>query len=233
MEKKRAVELLIQEVDKIPYLKILPSSNNEFRLWLKNVENIINKGLEAEDKNKYREASQFLRYIRGVHEGDLIKQDYIDEIVRYEIALKSIIQKYEILGTIGEGDKGGEVENKMNKKVIMTFLNEKMQEISKLETLSPNNIEFPTWCKEIEIFLYKAFGEDSIEYGTFKEAGIIRGIVEDRYTEYRKRMKSRRAALASIVKAHEKLGDEESFELEDRIALPIQLFDSMQLHPKV
>ena len=97
MEKKRAVDLLIQEVDKIPYLKTLPSSNAEFRLWLKNVENIINKGLESEDKNKYQEASQFLRYLRGAHEEDLIQQDYIDEIVRYEIALKSIIQRYEIL----------------------------------------------------------------------------------------------------------------------------------------
>jgi len=107
MEKKRAVELLTQEVDKIPYLKTLPSSNDEFRLWLKNVENIINKGLEPEDKNKYQEASQFLRYLRGVHEEDLIQQDYIDEIVRYEIALKSIIQKYEILGIKGKGGQRG------------------------------------------------------------------------------------------------------------------------------
>ena len=100
--KKRAVELLIQEVDKIPYLKTLPSSNDEFRLWLKNVENIISVGLEPEDKNKYQEASQFLKYLRGAHEEDLVQQDYIDEIVRYEIALKSIIQKYEILGTESE-----------------------------------------------------------------------------------------------------------------------------------
>ena len=102
MDKKRAVELLIQEVDKIPYLKTLPPNNDDFRLWLKNVENIINTGLEPDDKNKYFEASQFLRYIRREDEEDLIKQDYVDEIIRYEIALKLIIQKYEILGIVGE-----------------------------------------------------------------------------------------------------------------------------------
>lgn len=121
MEKKRAVELLIQEVDKIPYLKTLPSSNDEFRLWLKNVENIINKGLEPEDKNKYQEASQFLTYLRGVHEEDLIQQDYIDEIVRYEIALKSILQKYEILGIEGDENRGGEVEKQGGEEIMNLY----------------------------------------------------------------------------------------------------------------
>ncbi|GAH44316.1 unnamed protein product, partial [marine sediment metagenome] len=51
--------------------------------------------------------------------------------------------------------------------------------------------------------------------------------------EYRKRIKSRKTALASIIKAHEKLGDEEPLELKDRIELPIQLFGAMQFHPKV
>lgn len=128
MEMKRAIELLIQEVEKIPYLKTLPSSNDEFRLWLKNVENIINTGLESEDKQKFWKASQFLRYLRMPDEDDLKQQDYIEEIIRYEIALKSIIQKYEILGIAGEGDNEGEVE-KMDEKSIIKELEIFMEEI--------------------------------------------------------------------------------------------------------
>ncbi len=233
MDKKRAVELLIQEVEKIPYLKTLPSNNDEFRLWLKNVENIINKGLEPEDKNKYQEASQFLKYLRGIHEEDLIQQDYIDEIIRYEIAFKAIVQKYEILGITGERDKGGEFENKMNKKEFMTFLNEKMQKVYELETLPPDNVEFPKWYKTIEGYLYKVFSKDSWEYMTFKEAGLIRGIVEDSRTQYLKDLKSRETALASIIETHEKLGDEESPEQEISVRFPLNLFDAMHFHPKV
>jgi len=110
MDKKRAVELLIQVVDEIPYLKTLRYKNDEFQLWLKKVENIIRVGFEPEDQKKYWEASQFLKYLRGAHEENLMQQDYLNEVIRYEIALKSIIQKYEILGIEGEGDKGGEVE---------------------------------------------------------------------------------------------------------------------------
>lgn len=129
MERKRAVELLIQEVDKIPHLKTLPHNNDEFRLWLKNVGNIVNEALDPDDRSKYHDASQFLSFIRSPHEEDLKQKDYINEIVRYEIVLKSIIQKYEILGTMGERDKGGEVENKVNKKEVMTFLKDKMGNI--------------------------------------------------------------------------------------------------------
>ncbi len=115
----------------------------------------------------------------------------------------------------------------------MTYFNEKLQELDELDTLPPDNILFPTWCKEIEIFLYNSFGKDSVEYKTFKEAGIIRGIVENGDTEYRKARKSRETALFAIALAYEKLGGEKPLGLKDRIELPIQLFDAMQFHPKV
>lgn len=121
----------------------------------------------------------------------------------------------------------------MNKKAVVTFINEKLQELDELDKLPPNNIHFPTWCKEIEIFLYNSFGKDSVEYKTFKEAGIIRGIVEDANTEYRKARESREAALFAIGLAHEKLGDEKHLGLKDGVELPLQLFDEMQFHPRV
>lgn len=121
----------------------------------------------------------------------------------------------------------------MSRKELTAFINEKLQELDELETLPPDNFQFPTWCKEIEIFLYNSFGKDSIEYETFKEAGMIRGIVEDENTEYRKARRSREAALFAIGLAHEKLGGEQPGGLKERIELPVQLFDTLQFHPKI
>ncbi len=156
MEKKTAVELLIQEVDKIPYLKTLPYDNDEFRLWLKNVENIINKGLEAEDKNKYREASQFLTYIR--YEEDLKQQDYINEIVRYEIALKSIVQRYEILGISQKPTE------KTDRQRAIELLEQKSNEAVYVASLPYNNNEYLPWRRNIEDILEATFGVTSTEY---------------------------------------------------------------------
>lgn len=124
----------------------------------------------------------------------------------------------------------------MEKKRAIVFLNEAMQEVYVLETLPHNNNEYPTWYQTIEGVLFKVFGKDSIEYKTFKEAGKIWGLVEDAKTEYLKALRSREAALASIIKTHEILGDEEhavKTEPKDTAGLPVYLFDRMQFHPRV
>lgn len=239
MEKKRAIELLIQEVDKIPYLKTLPSSNDEFRLWLKNVENIINTGLEPEDKNKCQEASQFLRYLRGVHEEDLIQQDYIDEIIRYEIALKSIIQKYEILWMEGEKDKRGEVE--MDKKEAIEFLEKSLEETSHLRRLRYDDEDFELWISKIKNVIKAGLDQD--DYETFDSAYSIsipmKGIqTEKRWLEfYQANITRRETAIKKIIQKHEILGIEKKSaakrEQKDTVKLPIQLFDALQFHPKV
>ncbi len=102
MEDKRAVELLVQEVDKIPYLKTLPYDNDEFQLWLKTVENILNAGFEHEDKQKYLSVSNAIPYIRWEEKDK--QQDYVDKIIGYEIALRTIIKKYETLGLVTDSD---------------------------------------------------------------------------------------------------------------------------------
>lgn len=84
-----------------------------------------------------------------------------------------------------------------------------MQEVHRLHILPPDNKEFPKWYKTIELFLFKVFGKDSIEYQTFKEAGILRGIVEDEHTQYNKALISRETALASIIDTLETRGEEE------------------------
>lgn len=233
MDKKEAIVLLIASLGEIPSLKKLNYDNQKFKLWLNGVETIIKHGLDEDDYDTFGSV-QPLDFLDDIGIENIEQSlDYPKKLKDYETALKSIIQKHQILGIEGKRDKGGEVENKMNKKEVMTFLSEKIDELYKLDKLPPDNIEFPTWCKEIEIFLYKSFGKDSVEYETFKEAGIILGIVEDKYTEYRKAIKSRETALFAIAKAHEKLEGEKPLGLKDRIELPIQLFDAMQFHPKV
>ena len=199
MEKSKALEFLKQALTDIPNLRNLHYKNPKFNLWCARVETIIKEGLNTDDYNTLLSVKD--KYLLD----DIVplnleaELDYPQKIEDYVTAVLSIIQKYEMLGVKGEAekDKGGKVE--MDKKKILAFLNEKMQEVYELETLPPNNAKFPRWCSTIEGFLYKVFGKDSWEYETFKEAGILRGFVDDEHTQYRKSVKSRDIALASII----------------------------------
>lgn len=199
MEKSKALEFLKQALTDIPNLRNLHYKNPQFKLWCARVETIIKEGLNTDDYNTLLSVKD--KYLLDdIVPLDLEAElDYPQKIEDYVTAVLSIIQKYEMLGAKGETekDKGGKVE--MDKTKILAFLNEKMQEVYELETLPPNNANFPRWCNTIEGFLYKVFGKDSWEYETFKEAGILRGFVDDEHTQYRKSVKSRDIALASII----------------------------------
>jgi len=114
MEKDRAIELLIQAVDEIPHLKTLHYQNDEIELWLDKVENILRAGLKPEDYGKYWPVSQALEILKGVYEDNIYQEQYLKKITNYEVALKSILLKYEILGMEEREIRGGEVE-KMDK----------------------------------------------------------------------------------------------------------------------
>ena len=102
MDKKRAVELLIQAVDEIPHLKTLHYQNDEIKLWLDKVGNILRAGLKPEDYSKYWPVSQELEILKGVYEDNIYQEEYLRKITNCEIALKSILLKYEILGEISK-----------------------------------------------------------------------------------------------------------------------------------
>lgn len=121
----------------------------------------------------------------------------------------------------------------MDKKGLMDFLNERMQEVHNLHISPPDNKDFPIWCKTIEGVLLKYSGEDSFEYKTFTEAGKVRGLIEDEYTEYGKAVIRRETALASIIKTLETIGDEEPLNIKNTVESPIDLFDAMKFHQKV
>ncbi len=121
----------------------------------------------------------------------------------------------------------------MDKSEVLKFLNQKMQEFSSFERLAINNNKFPRWCTTIELFLFKVFGEDSIEYQTFKESGIKRGAIEEKFKEYYKDLDRREAALASIIETIELTRYEDVAEKKDALNSPNDLFDEMQFHPRV
>ena len=97
MEKIRAVDLLKQALAELPRLKGLHYDNQEFKLWRARVETIIKEGLAGDyDNFDFVQTKYFLDDI-GI---ESLEQslDYPKKLKDYETALKSIIQKYEILG---------------------------------------------------------------------------------------------------------------------------------------
>ncbi len=97
MDKKRGIELLIQAVDEIPHLKTLHYRDGEIKLWLDKVENILREGLKPEDYNKYWPVSPRIEILKGIYEDNIYQEEYLRKITDYELALKSILLKYEIL----------------------------------------------------------------------------------------------------------------------------------------
>ena len=96
MNKSEAIKLLEQALTEIPRLKKLHHDNQEFKLWQDKVLDIIKAGLDANDE------SRFLRgtiHVVGHWTSDEDYQEhYLEKLENRETALKSIIQKYEIIG---------------------------------------------------------------------------------------------------------------------------------------
>ena len=96
MEKSEAIELLKQALDDIPNLRELQYDNREFELWRDRVRNILKATLMEDDVQRF--ASRRPIKIRGVFSNDVYQGEYLERVADYETALKSIIEKYEMLG---------------------------------------------------------------------------------------------------------------------------------------
>jgi predicted nucleotide-binding protein len=96
MDKDKAIELLKQALTEIPHLRELHYDNREFELWLNRVRDVIRAALDSNDNNRF--SSWRSTHIRGMFSEGVYRQDYTKQLEDYETALKSIIQKYEILG---------------------------------------------------------------------------------------------------------------------------------------
>ena len=99
LDEGRAIELLKEALSEIPHLKELRYDNQEFILWFDKVRDIIQAGLDKDDRQRFPSS----RKVTITTSGDLPSDD---DFQRYhlimlelcETALQSIIQKYELLG---------------------------------------------------------------------------------------------------------------------------------------
>ena len=98
MNKREAIELLKQELNKIPSLREQHYDNQDFKLWLHKLETIIKAALDSDDLGTFSSAPPSSFPMRGISPESSFTKHYQDEITSYETALKSIIQKYETLG---------------------------------------------------------------------------------------------------------------------------------------
>jgi uncharacterized protein (TIGR02391 family) len=96
MDRDKALELLKQALTEIPHLRELHYDNQECKLWHDKVRNIIKAALNSEDVKRF--ASYRPIHLRGMFSENVYQEDYLKKLEDYETALKSIIQKYELLG---------------------------------------------------------------------------------------------------------------------------------------
>jgi len=97
MERGKAIELLKQALAEVPHLKELHHGNQECKLWHDKVLDIIKAGLDADDVSRFL-ASMVIHVVGHWTSDDVYQENYLENLENHEIALKSIIQKYEITG---------------------------------------------------------------------------------------------------------------------------------------
>lgn len=100
MERGKAIQILKKELEKIPDLRRLPPDNEEFKLWHDRIADVIGAALDSSDKARFFTAVP-LRIDWSWASGKKPAQDraqYDEDLTKYETALKSIIQRYEIIG---------------------------------------------------------------------------------------------------------------------------------------
>lgn len=97
IDERRAIELLKQALNEIAHLKELHHSNQEVELWHDKVNNIIKAGLDVYDKVHFSVSGAPSVDVRSLSDSARQKH-YLEDLEGHETALKSIIQKYEIIG---------------------------------------------------------------------------------------------------------------------------------------
>jgi len=100
LDRAKALELLKECLNEIQDLKGLHHANQEYKLWEDKVLDIIKAGLDADDVNKFLRGQKM--YVDfswiAVTSEKAEQKHYLERLTNYETNLKSIIQKYEMLG---------------------------------------------------------------------------------------------------------------------------------------
>ncbi|MFC1860211.1 TIR domain-containing protein [Chloroflexota bacterium] len=100
MDKSKAIELLKQCLDKVPQLRELHHDNQNYPLWFSKVRVILEDTFVGNSREyKVFSSSGSRAHIKlDLIPDSFYQNDYLTNLTSHETALKSIIQKYEILG---------------------------------------------------------------------------------------------------------------------------------------
>jgi hypothetical protein len=93
MDKKQSIEYLKERLGEIPTLASLPYNNDEYPLWRNQIEDVLKAVFGRDSDEHERVASAYLRVSSYDQQGD-----YLQKLKLCEIAILSIIKKYETLG---------------------------------------------------------------------------------------------------------------------------------------
>ena len=105
MGKKQAIKFLKIKLNEIPHLLKLPYDNVEYPIWRDEIEDVLEEvfGRESKEYRKFYEAHRPFKY-------DPPRNDYYKLLIKRKTIIKSIINKYEILGI--EQEPAGKTETK-------------------------------------------------------------------------------------------------------------------------
>jgi uncharacterized protein (TIGR02391 family) len=124
IDEGRAIQLIEQALSELPHLKELHHDNEEVKLWHDRVYDIINAGLDVYDKVNFWCSGAPSVDVRSLSDSARQKH-YLEDLESHETALKSIIQKYEILEF--EAQPTAAAEPPSRKAEVLNYLFDKMQ----------------------------------------------------------------------------------------------------------
>lgn len=102
MKGSEAIEILKQELLRIPHLRQLAPDNQEFKLWREKITNVIDAALAPDDRIRFSRAVPMRldwswAAVNGLGQAKA-QAEYVEDLDSCETALKSIIEKYEVVG---------------------------------------------------------------------------------------------------------------------------------------
>lgn len=98
----KAIEFIKKAIDEeIPHLKNLHRENDDFPLWKAKMYDVL-KAAFGEDSHEYKDFDHAVISYAYVGTEESFRKEYVEHLTKYEIALKKIIQRYELIGIPGK-----------------------------------------------------------------------------------------------------------------------------------
>ncbi|MFC1991615.1 hypothetical protein ACFLVC_02685 [Chloroflexota bacterium] len=113
MKKSEVILFLNEKLAELPEFRGLPSDSQSFPLWHKTISYVLEEvfGEESSEYQDFINASKIYGYIESS------QREYIQKLENCETVVRSIIEKYEIVGFESESTVGNETEIKQSDKL--------------------------------------------------------------------------------------------------------------------